>query len=682
MGKINVLDQQVANLIAAGEVVERPASAIKELLENSIDAGAKKITVEIKNGGVSLMRISDDGCGMTKDDAILCVRRHATSKIKDAADLDGIVTLGFRGEALAAISSVSEMRIMTRTKDSPTGIIVKCSEGKVVSVDEAGCPCGTTIIVEELFANVPARKKFLKRDASETAAVAAVVEKIALSRPDIAIKFITDGELRFNTAGNGKLIDVIYAVLGRDQAKKMAKIYDMTEGIEVDGYIGTPENCRGNRNYENFFINGRYVKCQTAAAALEQAFSSYIPSDKFPCCVLMLTIHPAFVDVNVHPQKMEVKFSNEKPVFNAVYCAVRNALMNKIARPRLSPDSEPIKLTGDSYRLYNDIIGIKTSTDDEAKKIADDRASLDLKYSQIVLDSASREPLTDTVPEKTARPASVPVGERPTDTPAVKPQDPYADKFTERPRPIQDTGTEQAGNFVGAGREIDWSKGGTALKEDILGGSARRTAETKADAEKPSVPWFRIAGVAFNCYVFVELDGKMLVIDKHAAHERILFENLRANMKKVEPSSQLLLFPVMLRVTYAEFAAAHEYKDELLKIGYDFVDADKPNTLALLQRPLPLDENKATEMFSDILSKLASGTGDVSVTRDTVYEKALYQASCKAAVKGGRDDTTEKDLEWLVTQVLTRNDVRYCPHGRPVAFEMTEAQFEKLFERT
>lgn len=402
MGKINVLDTQVANLIAAGEVVERPASAVKELLENAIDAGAGKITLEIKNGGISLIRVTDDGCGMTKDDALVCVKRHATSKISCAADLDGIATLGFRGEALAAISSVSKMRIMTRTKNSPTGIIIEFNAGKPVSVEEAGCPEGTSVIVEELFANVPARRKFLKRDAAETAAVAAVAEKIALSRPDISLRFIADGNLRFLTAGDGKLADVIYAVLGRDVAKKLAPVHDMTEGVSVSGFIGTPENCRGNRNYENFFINGRYVRCKTACAALEQAFSSYIPSDKYPACVICLEINPAFVDVNVHPQKMEVKFSNERPVFNAVYCAVRNTLMNRIDRPRLA-DSEPTRLSGDSYRLYNDIISVKTDTDEEAARIADERERLSAKYEQITVRAEAKEPVPHYEP-----PADVP----------------------------------------------------------------------------------------------------------------------------------------------------------------------------------------------------------------------------------------------------------------------------------
>ena len=390
MQKINLLDTQVANLIAAGEVVERPASAIKELLENSIDAGATQITAEIKNGGVTLMRITDNGCGMSKDDALICTRRHATSKIKEASDLDGIVTLGFRGEALAAISSVSKMRIMTRTKDADLGVIVESEAGNIVSTVESGCPYGTTIIVEDLFSNVPARRKFLKRDASETAAVSAVMEKLALSRPDIAFKFIVDGNLRFQTAGDNSLVNVIYAVLGRDFAKKTVKVHDMTDGVEVEGVIGTPDNVRGNRGAENFFINGRYIRCGTASAALEQAFSSYIPSDKFPSCVLAITVNPAFVDVNVHPQKLEVKFSNDKPIFNAVYCAVKNTLMNGIDRPTMGKT----KLTGDSYKLYQDVLSMKTETDAEAEKIASDKERLTRKYEQI----------TVPVEEKTALP--------------------------------------------------------------------------------------------------------------------------------------------------------------------------------------------------------------------------------------------------------------------------------------
>lgn len=663
MGKINVLDTQIANLIAAGEVVERPASAVKELLENAIDAGAGKITLEIKNGGISLIRVTDDGCGMTKDDALVCVKRHATSKISCAADLDGIATLGFRGEALAAISSVSKMRIMTRTKNSPTGIIIEFNAGNPVSVEEAGCPEGTSVIVEELFANVPARRKFLKRDAAETAAVAAVAEKIALSRPDISLRFIADGNLRFLTAGDGKLADVIYAVLGRDFAKKLAPVHDMTEGVSVSGFIGTPENCRGNRNYENFFINGRYVRCKTACAALEQAFSSYIPSDKYPACVICLEINPAFVDVNVHPQKMEVKFSNERPVFNAVYCAVRNTLMNRIDRPRLA-DSEPTRLSGDSYRLYNDIISVKTDTDEEAARIADERERLSAKYEQITVRAEAKEPVPHYEP-----PADVPKmsADIPETFPAVSGQ----------PQVLPDITVPQINDHqppVGTLTDADISR------ENVPDISPAPVTPPESGTEPPAVPWYRIAGVIFNTYVFVELEDRMLIIDKHAAHERIIFEKLRQNMKSGDPASQLLLLPVELTLTPEELAAAEEYRDELYRIGYTFSCADDGKTALIIAYPSALDTAQAKDMFTVLAAQLADGTGDVGTSRERTYEKALYQASCKAAVKGGREDLPE-NIRWIAEQVLTRSEIRYCPHGRPVAFEMTKSQFEKRFER-
>lgn len=663
MGKINVLDTQIANLIAAGEVVERPASAVKELLENAIDAGAGKITLEIKNGGISLIRVTDDGCGMTKDDALVCVKRHATSKISCAADLDGIATLGFRGEALAAISSVSKMRIMTRTKNSPTGIIIEFNAGNPVSVEEAGCPEGTSVIVEELFANVPARRKFLKRDAAETAAVAAVAEKIALSRPDISLRFIADGNLRFLTAGDGKLADVIYAVLGRDFAKKLAPVHDMTEGVSVSGFIGTPENCRGNRNYENFFINGRYVRCKTACAALEQAFSSYIPSDKYPACVICLEINPAFVDVNVHPQKMEVKFSNERPVFNAVYCAVRNTLMNRIDRPRLAV-SEPTRLSGDSYRLYNDIISVKTDTDEEAARIADERERLSAKYEQITVRAEAKEPVPHYEP-----PADVPKmsADIPETFPAVSGQPPTSPDIT-----VPQINDNQPP--VGTLTDADISR------ENVPDISPAPVTPPESGTEPPAVPWYRIAGVIFNTYVFVELENRMLIIDKHAAHERIIFEKLRQNMKSGDPASQLLLLPVELTLTPEELAAAEEYRDELYRIGYTFSCADDGKTALIIAYPSALDTAQAKDMFTVLAAQLADGTGDVGRSRERTYEKALYQASCKAAVKGGREDLPE-NIRWIAEQVLTRSEIRYCPHGRPVAFEMTKSQFEKRFER-
>ncbi len=663
MQKINLLDTQVANLIAAGEVVERPASAIKELLENSIDAGATQITAEIKNGGVSLMRITDNGCGMSKEDALVCTRRHATSKIKDATDLDGIVTLGFRGEALAAISSVSKMRIMTRTQGSDLGVIVTSEGGEIVSCEESGCPYGTTVIVEELFANVPARRKFLKRDASETAAVSAVMEKLALSRPDIAFKFITDGTLRFQTAGDNSLVNVIYAVLGRDFAKKTVKVHDMTEGVEVEGVIGTPENVRGNRGAENFFINGRYIRCGTASAALEQAFSSYIPSDKFPSCVLAITVNPAFVDVNVHPQKLEVKFSNDKPIFNAVYCAVRNTLMNGMSRPTIGET----KLTGDSYRLYQDVLSMKTETETEAEKIASDKEKLAKKYEQITVPVEEKAipeidvsvPKTILMPwESEVKPAEA----RPSSA-DDKPE--AVATFTERPPIIEPKITAEAEQIT--------------PEAPVKPTEAEPKAEETAPPAPTEAPYFRIAGVAFNTYIFVELESRMMIIDKHAAHERILFEKMRANMSSLTPVSQLLLFPVSVPLTPEELASCMEYCDELVKVGFDFVEGE--NGADLIQYPSGLNDAQAVAMFAELAARLSEGHGDLKIGRDAFYERALYQASCKAAVKGGREDSPE-NIRWIAEQVIVNPNIRFCPHGRPVAFEMTKGEFEKQFERT
>ena len=335
MGKINVLDFSVANLIAAGEVVDRPASVIKELMENAIDAGSRHITIEIQNGGVTFMRVSDDGCGMEPDDLPVAIRRHATSKIKDATDLEAILTLGFRGEALAAIASVSDIRIMSKQREAEMGAVLEAHGGNIVSRRETGGPDGTTIIVEALFANVPARRKFLKRDVTESQAVTQAVERVALSHPEIAFKLIVDGDIKLNTAGDGKLQSAIYAVFGRDFAGRLIPISGEYEGIGVSGFIGRPDNVKGNRNYQNFFINGRWIKSKTAMAALEQAFCSYLSPDKYPTCVMNLTLNPARVDVNVHPAKLEVKFSNEKMIFEAIYYTVRHALEQNETRPEL-----------------------------------------------------------------------------------------------------------------------------------------------------------------------------------------------------------------------------------------------------------------------------------------------------------------------------------------------------------
>ena len=390
MGRINVLSFEVANLIAAGEVVDRPASVIKELMENAIDSGADRITVEIQHGGVTFMSVSDNGCGMEADELPVAIRRHATSKIKEASDLDGICTLGFRGEALAAIAAVSRLRIISRTKDSPTGAVLEADCGNIVGVTERGASVGTRVIVEDLFANVPARRKFLKKDVTEAMAVSAYVEKIALSRPDIAFRLIIDGTPKIDTVGDGNLKNTIYSLFGRDFAAKLLSADLTVDGIRVSGFIGRTDNVRANRNYQNFFINGRYIKSKTACAAIEQAYTSYIPPEKFPCCILRIEVNPSAVDVNVHPAKLEVKFSNERPVFEAIYYAVRNALESNVTRPSIDPTT-----------LWN----TNKRVSDMTEPIADKRGE-SLQKRQLSAELYSKAEPTPKPQEKTAPPTT------------------------------------------------------------------------------------------------------------------------------------------------------------------------------------------------------------------------------------------------------------------------------------
>ena len=691
---INILSPQVANLIAAGEVVDRPASAVKELLENSIDAGADKVTVEIKGGGAELIRVTDNGCGMDENDVKKCVFRHATSKIATSDDLNGIATLGFRGEALAAISSVSTLRIMTKKPENAMGTLAVFEAGELKSIGESGCPNGTTIMVENLFDNVPARKKFLRRAQSETAAVSAVIEKIALSRPDISINYLTDGVQKLRTNGDGRLLNAIYAVLGRDFASKVKPVDDLTEGITIRGFIGTPENCRSNRNGENFFINGRFVRCATASAALEQAFSSYMMKEHFPTCVLAITFNPALVDVNVHPQKLEVKFSNEKPVFNAVYCAVRNVLQNALDRPAGSP--RLTRLDGDSFRMYGGVMTGKAESPDEAKRIAEERELSESRYQQIKLGE-------DAPTEKTA-------------SDEIDISDPYAvdnSRKREQENPLFTVGKScgkgeeypTSGNMNGlwtlspvSGKKPDKTpENGTKQAESVTNGSQSHPVDNYVEQAEntPSegigngkndcvrfavknpapLPEYSIKGVLFNCYIIVQTEGKALVIDKHAAHERIIFEKLKANLSGGKPAMQTVLLPVEVPLSGSEYEAAEANRAELERIGFVFGER------GLTAYPLGMSVGEAKNVFSELVGRLSEGVGDVTTDRRIMLEKALFQASCKAAVKGGREDLDE-NIDWIVRQVLTRPEVRYCPHGRPVAVEMTESMLEKRFERT
>lgn len=697
MGIINVLDFSVANLIAAGEVVDRPASVIKELLENSIDAGADDITVEIKRGGITFMRVSDNGKGISKEDLPVALKRHATSKIHNAIDLDSIMTLGFRGEALAAIASVSRLRIMSKTPEADIGYILESVSGEVKGISEAGCPNGTTVIVENLFENVPARLKFLKKDVTEAMAVSAYVEKIALSRPDISIKLVIDGNMKFMTSGDSKLYNVIYVLLGRDFAKRLIPVDNRSEGVHVSGYIGAPDNIRANRNFQNFFINHRFIKSKTVSAALEQAYSAFIPADKFPCAFLNVEINPAFVDVNVHPAKLEVKFSNEKLIFEAVYSTVRQALENKIERPEFNINPSGGKLSAADYmKRLNSFIPVSDGRRETNEQLVFNTAPA----SQIEIKNPTS---TVTEPNLEISAGNTPRFERidyvpvPVSENVQKAQETQATSKTDEPV----DNAPDSSVYIPSSQTVEViepAEQETVQSEPVAPFEApftptpKQTFEPSPERKSPAavtvikesedestpVPEYRIIGEAFYSYVFVETGESVIIIDKHAAHERIIFEELKNNLKKKKVVSQLLLVPIDIVMTDSEIAALAEYDSEIRQTGFEFEIYG--NTVSIIASPIELDADGIVPMIQTIAGRLSEGTGSVAVSRDIIFEKALFQASCKAAVKIGHMHD-EEHIKWICERVLALNIIKFCPHGRPVAFELTKHDFERQFKR-
>ncbi len=666
MGKINVLSFAVANLIAAGEVVDRPSSVIKELLENAIDSGADRITVEIQNGGVTYMRVSDNGCGMEAEDLPVAIRRHATSKIKNAEDLNGILTLGFRGEALAAIASVSELRIISKTREAATGSMLEARGGDIVGVSERAAADGTTVIVENLFANVPARRKFLKKDVTEAMAVTAVVEKIALSKPHIAFRLLVDGNVRLETVGDGEVKNAIHSVFGRDFASRMIPTEMQMEGISVKGFVGRSDNVKANRNYQNFFINGRFVKSRTAGAALEQAYTSYIPPEKFPCCVLFLEINPGAVDVNVHPAKLEVKFSNEKPVFEAIYYAVRNALESNTDRPSIALQS-PKSAWTQKARVSDADVAVRDAKEESLKK----RQMESELYLQKKLTDAPmfRNNETKTVAEADKKAAFVTMSAA--DYVKEFSGNQKAPALPKKPTLSAATPTEQPKPEAPIPAPIP-------KKEPIKDITPAEQPMPHTKTEPQSLQ-YRIVGEVFNAYVIVEKGDIMLLIDKHAAHERILFEQLKAGLQKAGNSSQILMLPLEIMLTSEEIQTLSQFASELEAIGFELSTGRYTVTVTAI--PEGIETDAVGDMLAVMAERIRSNTGSAKLTRDIIFEKALYQAACKAAIKAGRVYPPEY-TKWLVDRLMAMEDITVCPHGRPVAMELSKKQLDHQFERS
>lgn len=640
MSVINILPPHVADLIAAGEVVERPASVVKELMENSIDAGAKSLTVEIRDGGRSLIRVTDDGIGMSPDDAGLAFSRHATSKLNTGRDLESIATLGFRGEALAAIAAVSRVELTTRKRGDSEGACVVVEAGDIMEIGSCGCPEGTDFTVRDLFYNTPARLKFMKNNRAEGQACALAALRTALSRPDVSVRLIRDGGEDFFSPGDGRTDSAVYSILGRDMAAGLIKTQTDDNGVRVTGFVSAPYAVRGNRAQQYFFCNGRYIKSKTLQAALEGAYKNSLPHGRFPACVLYLELDPAAIDVNVHPAKTEVKFSDERRVFDGVYYAVLGAITSadKTAEILISPGTRAkAKSDGDFY---------KSMSAGEFKKTYADKASAPAPSEAVRHTSAL--PLSD----------------------SMKPRS--------QTSPLRDSAASaytKLTDFAAPRRSESELSGFSGRTEpDIFTAPAQSEPDTPDNQPRIFEPaGFRIIGEAMDVYIIVESGGELMLIDKHAAHERVIFDSLKGRGHK--PMPQTLLVPVTL-TPGAEGAELLLENEELLSdLGFD-VSPYGEGSVILRAVPSDTDEADALPMLEDILDKLSHGHSGIENSRDGI----LYTVACKAAIKAGRRSEPE-ELTALAEKVVS-GEVKYCPHGRPVAVRLTKAELDRQFKRT
>ena len=665
MPKILQLSPHIANLIAAGEVVERPASVVKELLENAVDAGASKVTIEIKNGGMTYLRVTDNGCGMSTEDARTAFLRHATSKLRTAEDLAAIGTLGFRGEALAAIASVSRIDLMTKTPGSISGVSLMLEAGKITEEDEVGCPDGTTIIVRDLFYNTPARMKFMKSDSVEGGKVAAAVQMQALAHPEVSFTFIRDGRQTLQTPGSGELGAAVYCVYGRESAN-FVEVNSRWEGYSLRGFVSKPTDARPSRSLQTFFVNDRPVKSKLLIQALEEAYRNQIMVGKFPACVLHLTLPPASVDVNVHPAKTEVKFLSEKGVFDCVHYGVLAALNKTPDRPQvqLKPQPAPVQNVGDGVPDIPtaDRRQFGTSGKDPVKKQDFFRTMTAEEYKNFSA-AVSNAP-------KVAPAAARPVlqamnAERPAAQTVRQPVLPPVQTFAPPPPapPVPPVGDGVPDVPTAAKRQF--------VKPEDEQISLPIQEELPMPKE---IPW-RMVGELYRSYVIVEQGDEAFLIDKHAAHERILFEKLRANPQDI--TSQTLLSPIPVRLR-ADGAAQLLAKQELLEsLGFELEEFGE-NTLLVRRVPMDISESHVADTLLQMADDLLSGR---SADTDTVRDELLHTMACKAAIKAGwvSDD---RELLALVKEVMSRDELKYCPHGRPICITLSKKQLEKQFKRS
>ena len=633
MPQINILPKEVYQLIAAGEVVERPSSVVKEMIENSVDAGAKNITVEIKNGGSTYIRITDDGCGIARSEVKKVFISHATSKIKVSDDLDKIGTLGFRGEAMASISAVAKVQLLTRTPDEEIGTRYEIAGGQELDFSDAGCPVGTTIVVADIFFNTPARMKFLKKDVTEANAVAGVVERIAVSHPEISFRFIRDGKQTLITSGNGDLKSTIYSVFGREFANSLIPVDYEINNMRVSGFVTKPSMSRKSRGMQFFFINSRLVKSQTAMAALEQAYRNSIMVGRFPGCVLNIECNSSFVDVNVHPAKIEVRFANEKPVFELVYYGVKNAI-EMLDTPKEAHFSAP-RPTQTTVNGKIDFFKPKEEvpTQMHFKQESNPDDFWRVASPDVVRDKSPKSEEAQNYVEESTTTAKLDLS-----------------KFT---KPA--TSNEQQANNESETQE------------------QTKPLPKQEKAESVEVPDFRLVGEIFKTYIIIEMDGDCYMIDKHAAHERMNFEALKAS---TEIASQVLLSPVAVRLSREEYNAVLSNLDLYSKCGFAIEDFGN-STVLVRECPSILDGEDVSGLVEETASKLLDGKTDITPEQ---MDWIFHSASCRAAVKAG-DKTSPYEMELFVKKLLANPNIRYCPHGRPVMIKLSKYDIEKQFGR-
>ena len=630
MSKIALLTQDTIDKIAAGEVVERPSSVVKELVENAIDAKATAITIEIKEGGISFIRISDNGCGIDKSEVPLAFLRHSTSKIRSVEDLLCVSSLGFRGEALSSIAAVARVELITKTPDSLTGVRYQIEGSKEMAFEEIGAPDGTTFLVKDLFYNTPARKKFLKSAQTEGSYIADMVEKLALSHPDISFKFIQNNQTKLHTSGNGNIKDLIYHVFGREISNAVLPVDIENELFSVNGYIGKPVITRGNRNFEIYFINGRYVKSQLLSKAIEEAYKSFLMQHQYPFCVLYFTFKGESLDVNVHPTKMELRFDNNQEVYQYLCNGLYEVLSHKEMIPEVPVSDE--KKSAAVVREYKESIPEPF----EARRLNQVRSHESI-FTPTQMESVRA---------------------------SVKKDSPYEVKYPSR---VAETSNYQANitsKLLGETQNDTKYENVTleSLSSDFL---------TK-DAKKKH----RIIGQLFKTYWLVEFEDKLFIVDQHAAHEKVLYERTMATLREKEFTSQTISPPIILSLDANEILMLEKYKDQIARMGYE-VESFGGKEYMISAVPANLFKVDMKDLFIEMLDDFSNLTG--RETPELILEK-VASMSCKAAVKGNQN-LTFMEFDALVEELLTLENPYNCPHGRPTIISMTKYEIEKKFKR-